>query len=176
MDHSSHTGAQPGAGTAFRAPGAPDPRAVTDPEWMEALGRRLARFREDRGLTQVEAAERAVLSRRTIHRAERGENPTLLTVVRLLRVYDRLDALAALVASAPTETERRRWAGAGPTSPAAGPRPSGERSGEGRAGAGHAAGSPAAGVRTADGPSAPRPTPGPHHPAPAPGSDPERLH
>ena len=115
MDHSSHIGAQSGAGTAFRAPGAPDPRAVTDQEWMEALGRRLAHFREDRGLTQVEAAERAVLSRRTIHRAERGENPTLLTVVRLLRVYDRLDALAALVASAPTEPERRRWAGAGRT-------------------------------------------------------------
>lgn len=97
------------AGTAGRAP-RPDPRAVTDREWMEALGRRLERLRDARGLTQVEAAERAALSRKTIHRAERGENPTLLTVTRLLRVYDRLDLLEALVPEDPGVSPVKRLA------------------------------------------------------------------
>ena len=66
---------------------------LSDPEVVEDLGRRLAAARKSRGLTQAEAAERAGLDRMTVSRAERGDNPTLLTVVRLLRVYGRLDAL-----------------------------------------------------------------------------------
>jgi transcriptional regulator with XRE-family HTH domain len=156
MDHPSHLGGHgvpdtPGGSSGpapFRSPDAPDPRAVTDQEWMEALGRRLARFRKARGFTQGEAAERAALSRRTVHRAERGENPTLLTVVRLLRVYDRLDALAALV---PADPERRRWAGAGPTA------------------------ATGASGQFADRTS-PHPTAPSTHRAPIPGSDPDRPH
>ena len=43
------------------------------------------------------AAERAGLSRNTLYRAEQGENPTLQTVIRLLRTYGRLPALGAFV-------------------------------------------------------------------------------
>lgn len=68
-----------------------------DPEVMEELGRRLAAVRASRGLTQSEAADRAGLGRATVSRAERGDNPNLLTVVRLLRVYGRLDALEAFL-------------------------------------------------------------------------------
>lgn len=64
-----------------------------DPEIMEELGRRLARTRKSRQLTQAEAAQQAGLGRATVSRAERGENPNLLTLVRLLRVYGRLDVL-----------------------------------------------------------------------------------
>lgn len=64
---------------------------------MEEIGRRLRRLREARRLTMVEAAARAGLSRRTLYRAERGENPTLLTIVRLLRVYGRLGALEGFI-------------------------------------------------------------------------------
>ncbi|MGD2069846.1 MAG: helix-turn-helix transcriptional regulator [Gemmatimonadota bacterium] len=69
----------------------------TDPEIMEALGRRLAALRAAAGLNQAEVAERAALDRTTVSRAERGDNPTLLTVVRLLRVYGRLPALDAFI-------------------------------------------------------------------------------
>jgi DNA-binding XRE family transcriptional regulator len=91
----------------------PIPEPLTDRELMEVLGRRLAVLREARGLTQVEAAERAALSRRTVHRAENGINPTLLTIVRLLRVYGRMDALNGLVPDAPEVSPARRL-GRGP--------------------------------------------------------------
>ncbi len=64
---------------------------------MQEIGRRLEALRESRRLTMVEAAEQAALSRHTLYRAERGQNPTLLTVVRLLRVYGRLAALESFI-------------------------------------------------------------------------------
>lgn len=69
----------------------------SDPEIMVEVGRRLARLRKSRDLTQAEAADRAGVDRTTVSRAERGDNPNLLTVVRLLRVYGRLDALDAFI-------------------------------------------------------------------------------
>lgn len=69
----------------------------SDAEIMSELGRRLAKLRRSAGLTQAEAAERAALDRSTVSRAERGDNPNLLTVVRLLRVYGRLGALDSFI-------------------------------------------------------------------------------
>jgi transcriptional regulator with XRE-family HTH domain len=69
----------------------------TDAEVVAELGRRLAVVRKAAGLTQAEAAARAALDRSTVSRAEQGDNPTLLTVVRLLRVYDRLGALESFI-------------------------------------------------------------------------------
>ncbi len=69
----------------------------TDREVMRELGRRLAALREAQRLTMLDAAERAALSRQTLYRAERGQNPTLLTIVRLLRVYGRLAALESFI-------------------------------------------------------------------------------
>ena len=69
---------------------------ATDREVMQAIGERLTGLRKARGMTQKEAAERAGLSRSTLHRAEKGDNPTLLTLVRLLRVFGRVAALELL--------------------------------------------------------------------------------
>lgn len=69
----------------------------SDPEVMAALGRRLASLRKSRGLNQSQAGERAGVGRTTVSRAERGDNPNLLTVIRLLRVYGRLDALDGFI-------------------------------------------------------------------------------
>jgi transcriptional regulator with XRE-family HTH domain len=69
----------------------------TDAEILAELGRRLAQLRRAAGLTQAESAERAALDRSTVSRAEQGDNPNLLTVVRLLRVYGRLGALEAFI-------------------------------------------------------------------------------
>jgi len=66
---------------------------ATDREIMTELGQRLRALRKQRRLTMIEAGERAELDRATVSRAERGDNPTLLTIVRLLRVYGRLSAL-----------------------------------------------------------------------------------
>ena len=69
----------------------------TDPEVLRELGRRLARLRKARGITQAEAAELAGMDRTTVSRAEQGDNPTLLTVLRLLRVYGRVGALNSFI-------------------------------------------------------------------------------
>jgi len=71
--------------------------SVPDPEVMEEIGRRLRGLRDAIGLSQAEAADRAGLDRSTVSRAERGDNPTLLTLIRLLRVYGRTDALDAFI-------------------------------------------------------------------------------
>lgn len=70
---------------------------ATDPEILQELGRRLAALREARRMSQTEAAELSGLSRKTVYSAERGENPRLLTLVRLLRTYGTLESLSAFI-------------------------------------------------------------------------------
>ena len=70
---------------------------ATDAEIMRQLGERLRALREAQGLTAIEAAAQTGLSRRTVYRAEHGLNPTLETLVRLLRLYGRVNSLAELV-------------------------------------------------------------------------------
>jgi transcriptional regulator with XRE-family HTH domain len=82
-----------------------------DPAIMAEIGRRLRGLRDATGLNQSEVADRAGLDRTTVSRAEQGDNPTLLTLVRLLRVYGRLDALETFIPVAevsPLEILRRR--------------------------------------------------------------------
>lgn len=67
----------------------------TDRELMKAIGARLRALRTREPLASV--AARAGLNKETVSRAEHGDNPTLLTIVRLLRVYGRLGALDAFV-------------------------------------------------------------------------------
>ena len=66
---------------------------ATDGELLELLGSRLRALRKARKLTVTEVARLAELNRTTVHRAEAGDNPTLLTLVRLLRVYGRVAEL-----------------------------------------------------------------------------------
>lgn len=65
----------------------------TDQEILRHVGQRLRALREARGLTATDAAERAGIARKTLYSAEQGSNPTLLTLVRLLRLYGGLDSL-----------------------------------------------------------------------------------
>ncbi len=69
----------------------------TDREVMSVLGGRLKALRKARKLTMVEVAQKTGLSRRTVASAEQGDNPTLSTLVQLLRVYGRLGALDGFV-------------------------------------------------------------------------------
>ena len=71
------------------------PTAATS-EVMSEIGRRLQRYRlqQNRTLRQIAAA--AGISERTALRTEAGENPTLETLVRVLRALGRLDTLDAL--------------------------------------------------------------------------------
>ncbi len=75
--------------------------SMTDPQVVAYLGKRLAMLRDREGLTLEKAAAASGLNSATVWRAENGGNPTLLTVVRLLRVYGRLEDLSLLVPQAP---------------------------------------------------------------------------
>lgn len=68
-------------------------RTATDREVLKEIGKRLRSLRKARNLSQNEAAERAGIARPTLSRAEHGNNPTLQTLIRLLRAYGRLEAL-----------------------------------------------------------------------------------
>ena len=85
--------------------------SATDREVLQHIGERLEALRDARGLTQAEAADRSGLGRNTLYRAERGNNPTLLTVIRLLRTYGRLTALEGFIPApeiSPMERLRER--------------------------------------------------------------------
>jgi putative transcriptional regulator len=75
------------------------PVQKTDPEIMREVGSRLRTLRGQRDILEV--AREAGLDRGTVAKAEKGENPTLRTIVRLLRVYDRLGALDAFIPEPP---------------------------------------------------------------------------
>lgn len=85
--------------------------SATDREILRSIGERLRALREARDLTQSDAARRAGIGRKTLYRAERGRNPTLETVVRLLRAYGSLGALEAFIPEpevSPMEELRRQ--------------------------------------------------------------------
>lgn len=66
---------------------------ATTGEILAELGRRLQRYRLQQNRTVADVAASAGLGTRTVDRAEAGENPTLATVVQILRALGRLDAL-----------------------------------------------------------------------------------
>lgn len=69
----------------------------TDPEILAELGARLRAIRKGQSLTIAAVSALTELNPETVSRAERGHNPTLQTVVRLLRAYNRLSALADFI-------------------------------------------------------------------------------
>ena len=86
----------------------------TDPEIMQSIGERLRMLRRAQGLTLAQVAERTQLNPSTIVRAEKGRNPTLLTLTRLLRACGALSSLELFVPeptiSPVAEAEARRRA------------------------------------------------------------------
>jgi transcriptional regulator with XRE-family HTH domain len=98
----------------------------TDDAVLEELGRRLARTRLERNLTQAQLAHEAGLAPLTVLRLERGEAVRLPSLIRVLRVLGLLGALEQLVPEpAPSPIElvklqgrrRQRASGARATGP-----------------------------------------------------------
>lgn len=71
--------------------------ASTTPEILVEIGARIRRFRLQQNRTIQELAAAAGLTPRTIERAERGSNPTLETVIRVLRALNRIETLDAFL-------------------------------------------------------------------------------
>lgn len=76
------------------------PAELPDPDLLKEVGSRLRALRTAQGLTLEEVASRTGLDRGTVSRAEHGDNPTMLTVLRMLRTYGRLGALSSFIPEA----------------------------------------------------------------------------
>ena len=74
---------------------------LTDEAVLGELARRLERRRIDRDLTQVELAERAGVSKRTVERVEAGISTDFRLVLRILRALQLFESLDALVPDLP---------------------------------------------------------------------------
>ncbi len=72
-------------------------RNQTTGELLIEVGIRLRAYRLQQNLTVAEVAERAGVNRNTVLNAEAGRNPRLETVLRLLRVYGRVESLDAFL-------------------------------------------------------------------------------
>ena len=67
------------------------PSTPADPQLLAQLGGRLRAYRAQQGLTLKELAARAGVTPLTLLKAERGENFTMRTLLRVLRALGRLD-------------------------------------------------------------------------------------
>lgn len=73
-------------------------KLLTDDSIFAEIGKRIARCRLDRQLTQADLAEQAGVSKRTVERIEAGgSSAQMLTVIRILRVLDLFQGLDQLV-------------------------------------------------------------------------------
>jgi putative transcriptional regulator len=70
---------------------------LTDEAVLGELGRRLARTRLERNLTQRELAEEAGVERKAVQRIEAGESVRLVSLIGVLRALGMLEVLDALV-------------------------------------------------------------------------------
>lgn len=72
-------------------------KLLNDDAILAETGRRIARCRIDRQLTQADVAEQAGVAKRTVERIEAGASAQLATVIRILRVLDLLPGLEQLI-------------------------------------------------------------------------------
>jgi transcriptional regulator with XRE-family HTH domain len=70
-------------------------------EILREMGARLRTYRLQQNLPVEEVAERSGLNRNTIGNAEAGRDPRLSTLVRILRVLGKLEALDAFLPPPP---------------------------------------------------------------------------
>jgi transcriptional regulator with XRE-family HTH domain len=72
-------------------------KLLTDDAILAEMGKRIARCRLDRQLTQADVAERAGVSKRTVERIEAGASAQLSTIIRILRVLNLLQGVDLLI-------------------------------------------------------------------------------
>ena len=70
---------------------------TTDIEILRELGKRLRSYRLQQNLSVADVATRAGVNPNTVVNVEAGRNARLMTIVRLLRVYGRIEAVNAFL-------------------------------------------------------------------------------
>ncbi|MBI5556411.1 MAG: helix-turn-helix transcriptional regulator [Deltaproteobacteria bacterium] len=70
---------------------------LTDAAILAEIGKRIARCRLDRQLTQADMAEQAGVSKRTVERIEAGASAQISTIIRILRALNLLPGVERLI-------------------------------------------------------------------------------
>lgn len=73
----------------------------SDEAILDAIGSRLRTERLNRNLTAEDVADRAGVSALTVYNVERGGNPSLRTLIRILRALDLVGRIDALLPETP---------------------------------------------------------------------------
>lgn len=68
-------------------------KALTDNAILSEIGKRLAKQRLDKNLTQAQLSEMAGISKRTLERIEAGRSTQLTNFIRVLRSLDLISAM-----------------------------------------------------------------------------------
>ena len=66
-------------------------------ELLAEFGKYIRLFRKNAGMSQAQLAERVGVSRVNISEIERGSNTTISTFLRILKVFNKLDALEEML-------------------------------------------------------------------------------
>ena len=81
-------------------------RDMSDHAVLEELGRRIARYRLNKNMTQRALAKEAGVSQRTLVRVEHGQSTqtsSLIRILRVLRILENLDAFIPEPAPSPIQ-------------------------------------------------------------------------
>lgn len=70
-----------------------------DGKILEEIGLLLKQLRKNAGYSQQELADKIGVNRKLIGDIERGENTSLLVIIKLLKVYNRLDLFKEILHS-----------------------------------------------------------------------------
>ncbi len=70
---------------------------ISDEAALRELGNRVAQYRLNLNLTQGALAEEAGVSKRTLHRVERGDSTHVTNLIRILRALGLLGNLESLI-------------------------------------------------------------------------------
>ncbi len=74
----------------------------TDQHVLDELGRRIARHRLNRNMTQEALADQAGVSRPTVARLEQGRSTNVANLIRILRALNLIENLEALLPAPPS--------------------------------------------------------------------------
>lgn len=66
-------------------------------ELLTEFGKCIRSFRKNAGMSQAQLAERVGVSRVNISEIERGSNPSISTFLRILKVFNKLNALEEIL-------------------------------------------------------------------------------
>lgn len=81
---------------------------ILEEEVLSEVGKRIKSFRKNAKMSQQELADRVGVSRVIISKIERGANTSMTTFLRIIKLFNRIDALEEVL-RVPTISPKERF-------------------------------------------------------------------